>query len=186
VLRTRLSGEQTFRQLLGRVREATVRAFEHQEVPFEKLVEELRPERDPGRHPLFQVMLSLHNVQVPQFSLPGLTVTPLEVELGTAKFDLLLNMREEGGGLKAMLEYNADLFDGAQAARMLDHLGLLLGEAAARPDAPLSLLGRAVAEDEERRRGSEQAGLEEARLLKYRGARRKVAGAAPLRQEEVL
>jgi non-ribosomal peptide synthetase component F len=177
VLRTNLSGDPTFRQLLGRVRETATRAFTHQDMPFEKLVEELRPVRDTSRTPLFQVMLSMHSVQMPPLTMRGLTLEAREVELGASKFDLLLNLRDSGEGLQTALEFNADLFEESYAASLLRQLELLLKESVARPDAPLSALVCVVAEDERRQQSEREALLEEAGRRKYQVVRRKVAGA---------
>jgi non-ribosomal peptide synthetase component F len=182
VLRTRFDGDPTFRQLLRRVRETTLQAFTHQDVPFEKLVEELRPVRDTSRSPLFQVMLSMHNVGMPPLTMRGLTLIPREVELGASKLDLLLNVRDTEQGLRAALEFNADLFDESYAASLLRHLDLLLCEIAARPDARLSELAGVVAEDERRRQGEREAELEAAGRRKYQKVRRKVAVGTLLRQ----
>ncbi|HLL85429.1 MAG TPA: condensation domain-containing protein, partial [Longimicrobium sp.] len=105
-LRTDLSGDPTFVELLGRVREATLGAYEHQEVPFEKLVEELAPERSLSHHPLFQAVLSLQNAPRGAAELPGLRLTPWESAGGTTKFDLLLTASETSqGGLSGSWEY---------------------------------------------------------------------------------
>ena len=93
VLRTDLSGDPTFRELLGRVREAALGAYAHQDLPFEKLVEELGPERSLSHTPLFQVMFLLHNAPGEDLALPELSVAPLTVEADTAKFDLTLGRR---------------------------------------------------------------------------------------------
>jgi len=132
VLRTDLSGAPTFRALLGRVREAAVGAYGHQDVPFEQLVEELQPERSPNHPPLFQVMFVFQNVSTPTLSLPGLTSTPLAVNTETAKFDLSLYVEQDTEhGLRTTLEYSTDLFDAATMRRMLGHWQTLLESVAA-------------------------------------------------------
>jgi len=140
VLRTDCSNDPTFRELLDRVKQKAVDAYAHQEVPFEKLVEELQPERNIGGSPLFQVTFQLQNTPRSSIDLPGLTLSPVEAASGTAKFDLSLSMREEPGGLKATLEYNTDLFDGATISRMLGHLQVLLEGIVADPDRTISAL----------------------------------------------
>ncbi|TCP57968.1 amino acid adenylation domain-containing protein [Tumebacillus sp. BK434] len=138
VVRTDAGGNPTFRELLGRVKDSTLGAYSNQDVPFEKLVEELQPARDMSYSPLFQVMFVLQNADLPAFSLPGLTFRPLKIDTGTAKFDLTLIMVEEADGLSATLEYNTDLFDTATVERMAGHFKQLVTSIAAHPDLPLS------------------------------------------------
>ncbi len=133
VLRTDLSGNPTFRDLLQRVREVTLQAYDHQDVPFEKLVEELQPARDLRYSPLFQVMFVLQNVPLATQELPGFMISPLEVERGTAKFDVSLTLQETEQGLSGYLEYNTDLFDADTIERMLGHFLTLLEAVVADP-----------------------------------------------------
>ncbi|WPB76076.1 amino acid adenylation domain-containing protein [Archangium violaceum] len=138
VLRTRLKPEQTFRELLGQVREVVLEGLAHQDVPFERLVEELRPERDPSRSPLFQVMFVLQNVPMAELALPGLAMSPLEGTFApTAKFDLTLTFTETPRGLHTLLEYNTDLFDHGTATRILQQMRTLLEGIVARPEQQL-------------------------------------------------
>jgi amino acid adenylation domain-containing protein/non-ribosomal peptide synthase protein (TIGR01720 family) len=125
-LRTDLSGNPSFEELLRRVRETTIDAYARQDFPFEKLVEELQPERDPSRAPLFQVLFSLDDVRASDWRLPGVTATALEMESATSKFDLSLLMENTGGKLQAAIEYNTDLFDESTILRTLGHLENLL------------------------------------------------------------
>ena len=134
VLRTDLSGDPSFRELLGRVREVALGAYAHQDLPFEKLVEELQPERDMSHQPMFQAMFALQNAPMEVLELPHLTLSPLEIESGTAKFDLTLVMVDTEQGLTASLEYNTDLFDATTIARLLEHFQILLKGIAANPD----------------------------------------------------
>ncbi|HYG61060.1 MAG TPA: condensation domain-containing protein, partial [Thermoanaerobaculia bacterium] len=134
-LRVDLSGDPTFPELMERVRSVVLGAFAHQDLPFEKLVEELAPERRRARTPLFQVLFALQNARGGGLSLPGLTLVPFEVPGETAKFELTLSLEEVEGGLAANLEYDRDLWDAATIDRMLGHLGSLL---AAAPGARLS------------------------------------------------
>src|SRR5436305_509727 len=136
-LRSSLAGGLTFRALLRRVREGALAAFAHEEMPFDKLVEELQPEREAGRNPLFQVVLTLQNQPRPELTMGGLSLTRVEVETGTAKFDLTFSWSEEGGRLLGNIEYNAALFDGATAERLGRHFATLLAAAAADPGATL-------------------------------------------------
>jgi len=134
VLRTDLSGAPTFRELLGRVREVTLEAHAHQDLPFEKLVEVLQPERDLSHNPLFQVMFAFQNAPMEALVLPGLTVVPLEVESKAAQFDVTLSMEETGQGLKGVVEYNTDLFDGVTIERMIGHFETLLEGVVVNPE----------------------------------------------------
>ena len=140
VLRTDLSGDPTFRELLGRVREVAVAAYAHQDLPFERLVDALETVRDLGRSPLFQAMFNLHNAPAPPLALAGLTLELSDLDVGTAKFDVTLAMAEQEAGLVASLEYNADLFDAATAERMLGHFQAILEAVAADPGERLSRL----------------------------------------------
>ncbi len=141
VLRTDLSGDPGFRGLLGRVREAALAAYAHQDLPFERVVEEVNPPRDLSRSPLFQVLLALQNTPEGQLDLPGLAAAPFPgLESTVAKFDLSLWLREAPDGVRGSLEINRDLFDPATAKRLAGHLLTLLEGAAAAPDLPFSEL----------------------------------------------
>ncbi len=140
-LRVDLAGDPAFRALLARVRETTLGAFQHPDLPFEKLVEALAPERSLGHSPLFQVLFSLQTARQPAPALAGLEVSRLDIaEQDSAKFDLTMLLRESPGGLAAMLEYRTDLFDAATVRRMLDHYQLLLEGIAADPAQRISAL----------------------------------------------
>jgi amino acid adenylation domain-containing protein/non-ribosomal peptide synthase protein (TIGR01720 family) len=151
VMRADLGGEPSFRELLKRVREVALGAYAHQDVPFEMLVDQLRPERDMSHSPLFQVMLVLQNAprQAQELS-AGLTLDVIEADDGTARFDLTLTMVEDAGGLSGALEYNTDLFDAATIERMVEHLQVLLAAIVAEPDRSVSELP--LLTDVERRR----------------------------------
>ncbi|WP_163973487.1 non-ribosomal peptide synthetase, partial [Myxococcus sp. CA018] len=145
VLRTKVSAASSFRGLLAQVREVTLGAYAHQEVPFERLVEELQPERDLSRSPLFQVMLVLQNAPGGAVSLPGLKLEAAESTGKTSKFDLTLGLSETDEGLSGGLEFNSDLFEAETMERLLEHLRVLLDAAVARPEtrlAELPLMGR--------------------------------------------
>ena len=134
VLRSDLSGNPTFRELLQRVQKVALGAYAHQDLPFEKLVEALNPERDLSRHPLFQVMFVLQNAPMPEMKLAGLALRPVEVDIGTALFDLTLYLEETSGGLKGTLEFNSDLFDAETMRRLAGHYQTLLEAIVANPD----------------------------------------------------
>ncbi|MFL5381090.1 MAG: amino acid adenylation domain-containing protein, partial [Longimicrobiaceae bacterium] len=150
VLRTDLSGDPGFREVLRRAREVTLGAYEHQEVPFERLVAELQPERTQSHAPLFQVMLTLQNTEGRGDALAGLSVSGVEAELASAQFDLSLALRETAQGLRGGLNYNTDLFERGTALRMVGHLLRMLEQVAADADVRLSRL--ALAGPEERAR----------------------------------
>jgi hypothetical protein len=126
VLRTDLSKKPSVKELLQRVRQVTLGAYAHQDVPFEKLVEELAPARDLSRSPFFQAMLVLQNAPLPALALGELELAMLDVEQTTAKFDLTLSLRETEDGLRGALEYNADLFDPDTIERFIGHYHRLL------------------------------------------------------------
>jgi amino acid adenylation domain-containing protein len=140
VLRTDFIGDPSFRQLLALAREASLGAAAHQDLPFEKLVEELQPERDLSRSPLFQVMFALQNVRLEEAALSELQMEPAGEAPEIAKFDLTLFMSESAGGLGGSLEYNTDLFDSATIARMAGHFKRLLASVAEGPDRRVSAL----------------------------------------------
>ncbi|MFN6484869.1 MULTISPECIES: non-ribosomal peptide synthetase [unclassified Nostoc] len=138
VLRTDLSSNPSFKELLRRVREVTLDAYAHQDLPFEQLVEELQPERDLSHTPLFQVMLILQNAPMEVLKLPGVILSPMEVETETAMFDITLFLTETEQGLMGVFEYNSDLFDAATISRMQGHFQILLEGIVANPDRHLS------------------------------------------------
>jgi amino acid adenylation domain-containing protein len=140
VLRTDLSGKPTFKEALARVREVCLGAYTHQDLPFEKLVEELRPERDASRNPLFQVMFALQNATRPFCGIPSLPVEPFEIESTRSPFDLSLFLRERGGKYIGYIEYSTDLFDAFTVERMADHFCTLLEGILGNPDRPISVL----------------------------------------------
>jgi amino acid adenylation domain-containing protein len=140
VLRGDLSGDPGFRELLARVKSLATGAYAHQDLPFEKLVEELEPERQLSHAPLFQVMFVLQNAPVPALDLAGLTFAPLPARSGTSKFDLSLYFWEGGAQLAGHFEYNTDLFDPATVARLADHFVLLLEGVLADPGQRVSEL----------------------------------------------
>jgi amino acid adenylation domain-containing protein len=147
-LRVNLSGKPTFRELLTQVREVTLGAYAHQDVPFDRLVDELHVPRDLSRTPLFQVMFALQNAPMPAIELPDLHLLPLEAEGATAKFDLTLSLIETADGLQGLFEYNTDLFESATIVRMTIHLLTLLNSLVQRPDVRLSDLALLTAAEQ--------------------------------------
>jgi amino acid adenylation domain-containing protein len=150
VLRTDLGGDPSFRETLRRAREVTLGAYEHQEVPFERLVAELQPERTLSHAPLFQVLLTLQNAGGGGAALPGLSVSGVEAERASAKFDLSLVLTATSRGLRGGLTYSTDLFERGTVERMLGHLVRVLEQVVA--DADVSLSRLALAGPEERAR----------------------------------
>ncbi|MBV9110478.1 MAG: amino acid adenylation domain-containing protein, partial [Gemmatimonadetes bacterium] len=140
VLRTRLGGDPAFREVLRSVRETTLGAWEHQDVPFEKLVEELQPERSLGHNPLFQAFFALQNLEGEPLRLPGLSVAEVPQEGAKAVFDLSLFLTRGQEGVEGALVYATDLFDAGTAERMARHLAVLLEAAAADPARRVSAL----------------------------------------------
>jgi amino acid adenylation domain-containing protein/FkbH-like protein len=140
VLRADLSGDPSFRELLDRVKMGALEAYEHQDFPFEKLVQELRPERDLSRQPLFQVMFALQNMPGGTPNLPGIDLHWISGEGATSKFDLSLFLFETANGLSGWFEYATGLFDPATMERMLRQFKLVLENAVSTPDAQLSEL----------------------------------------------
>ncbi|MEU7481581.1 non-ribosomal peptide synthase/polyketide synthase [Lentzea sp. NPDC042327] len=149
VLRSTVDGATTFREFLGQVRGGVLDAFAHQDVPFERVVDELRPERDTSRTPLFQAMVILQNTPDAAPDLPGLQVEDLPLPVVAANFDLTWEFQEDSDALHAAVNYNTDLFDLATVERMAGHLRVLLTAAVADPDRPLSDLPL-MDEDEQR------------------------------------
>lgn len=163
VLRTNLAGDPTFRELLDRVRDVTLAAYAHQDVPFEKLVEELQPVRSLGQNPLFQVVFALQNTPMAQLVLPGLILSPMELETKTSRFDLELyvwkctdNFRnlwgkgwQQSDGLRGVVVYNTDLFDSPTIAALRQHFQTLLEGVAVNPDTPLSALPLLTSEEQQ-------------------------------------
>ena len=137
VIRTDFSGNPAFRELLHRVRHVTIEAFSHDELPFEKLVEELRPERSAGISPFFQHLFIHRNTSGLDWHIPGLELTPLEVHQGGAKFDLTLSVLESDHELSATLEYSRDLFKRNTVERMAANYVQLLTSAVEQPDCPV-------------------------------------------------
>ncbi|HEU0078355.1 MAG TPA: condensation domain-containing protein, partial [Longimicrobiaceae bacterium] len=140
VLRTSLAGDPTGRELLRRVRETTLGAFAHQDVPFEKLVEELAPERSLQHTPLFQVMFNFQNLEESTLDIGGGAVAPLRWSGEAAKFDLSLTAREERGRFGAFVTFRADLFAPETVERMLEHFATLAGALAGDPERPAATL----------------------------------------------
>ncbi|HYG64672.1 MAG TPA: amino acid adenylation domain-containing protein, partial [Thermoanaerobaculia bacterium] len=178
VLRTDLSGDPKFMELLDRVRETTLGAYLHQDLPFDKLVEVLKPGRSLGHSPLFQVKCTLQNVPRSTLSLPGLGIEAVEAHRGKAQIDLLLNLFEMSGGVRASMEYNADLFDAPTIAKMLSAYELVLSTAASRPEARVSELLEVLAAADRSRRVEKAKSFDDTFRSQLRGAGRRRSGQA--------
>ncbi|MDZ7963735.1 MAG: amino acid adenylation domain-containing protein [Nostoc sp. DedSLP03] len=140
VLRTRLEDNPSFEQLLAQVRKTTLQAYEHQDVPFEHVVEALQPQRSMSYSPLFQVMFMLQNAPMGELELPGVSLSELEQERTIAKFDLTLDISETSAGLECEWEYNTDLFDRSTIERMASHFENLLSAIVDNPQQRVSEL----------------------------------------------
>ncbi|MGH7833764.1 MAG: non-ribosomal peptide synthetase, partial [Candidatus Binatia bacterium] len=139
VLRTDLSGNPTLRETLARVRKTVVDALGNQELPFERLIEHLHPERDPGRAPLVQILFNFYNTLLGKIDLAGLSWMPFEIEQGAAQFDLTVTI-DPDTLRKIVVTYNTDLYDRATIGRMLDHYERILRAVIMDPDQPVATL----------------------------------------------
>ncbi|HET6229654.1 MAG TPA: amino acid adenylation domain-containing protein [Longimicrobiaceae bacterium] len=148
-LRGDLSADPGFRDLVAQARETTLGAYTHQDLPFEKLVEEVGVERSQSYTPIFQVMFALQNAPAGELELSGVHLSPRRVDRGTSKFDLTLDLQEAGDEILATFEYALDLFDPATIERMGGHFRTLLGGLVAEPDRPVSTV-EILSDDEER------------------------------------
>src|SRR5262249_31967385 len=149
VMRTDVSGNPSFAHLLGRVRETALGAYDHQDLPFERLVEELHPGRDVDRNPLFQVVFAVQNAPWEPPALPGLDVSLFARETASTRFDLEVHIFGLGDGIAASFTYNADLFEAGTIERMAKQYVRLLESAVRSPETrvgELSLVGEGEAE----------------------------------------
>ncbi|HEX5735288.1 MAG TPA: condensation domain-containing protein [Blastocatellia bacterium] len=176
VLRTEVPGDVSFSDLLGLVREVVLGAEAHQYVPFEKLVEELHVQRDPSRHPLFQVIFNLQTAPPSSFELPGLVLTPIEANNGTVKFDMAIFLARIPEGLFGSFFYNTDLFEASTIARMAEDYETLLRTVAARPGARLGELQEMLSQENQRKRALRLNELKRSNLQRLKAVRRKGAG----------
>ncbi|MEA5602478.1 amino acid adenylation domain-containing protein [Nostoc sp. UHCC 0252] len=149
ILRNNLSGNPTFREFLHRVREVTLDAYAHQDLPFEMLVEKLQPERDLSRNPLYEVMFVLQNTPTTVQEVSGLTLRTLEFDSGTAQLDIFLSMSESQEGLTGCLEYNTDIFDSTTIIQFINNFQTLLANIVANPEQHLSELSLLTPSEQE-------------------------------------
>ncbi|MEO6238547.1 MAG: amino acid adenylation domain-containing protein [Vicinamibacterales bacterium] len=170
-LRTTLAGNPTFTQLLARVRTTALNAYAHQELPFDKLVEALRPPRDRARNPIVQVLIVMQNETSQPFTLPDLTVSRFDLPIESSRFDLVLFLRESPD-LAGMWLYNPDLFEAGTIARLSDDYRRLLDAVVRTPAAPLETLD-VRGEEEEKQKQMEKKDYEQAQISRLRTMRRK-------------
>lgn len=150
VLRTDLSGDPSFQELLSRVRTVAMDAYAHQDLPFEKLVAELRLQRDLSRTPIFQVAFVFQNTPFPSMNVPGLNIKLLPIDRRAAQFDLSLIVNESKKGLEGAFEYNTDIFESSTIERMSSSFQSLLADAVNHPSKRLSMLA-IMSENEQQR-----------------------------------
>jgi amino acid adenylation domain-containing protein len=172
VLRTDLSGNPSFRDVLKRVREVTLGAYAHQDLPFEKLVAQLQPERHLGQTPLYQVWFVLQNAPMPVVELPNLTLSLLEIETGTVRHDLKLDLTETPEGIQGFFEYKTDLFEASTIARMTQLYETLLDTVIKQPDIELNALARVLENIEKQQQLVQEAEFKTARRQKLGSIRR--------------
>jgi non-ribosomal peptide synthetase component F len=141
-LRTRLDGNPSFREVMRRARVTALGAYAHQDLPFEKVVEALRPKRDPSYNPLFQVNFRAQASERPALRLAGIRAQPIAVDIGFSRFDLALEVELGEHELTGYFEYDRDLFDADSISALIEDLGALLAEIGAQPDAPILALKR--------------------------------------------
>ena len=172
VLRADLSGIPSFRALLARVRDVTLEAYDHQDLPFEKLVEDLQPERNLSHMPLFQVAFGVDNTPKHALELAGLHQAPLPFDYESVRFDLTLWIVEKAGNLHAYWTYSTDLFDAGTITRMHEHYQALLHSIVANPEAPIDMLDMQTQDEKEHIRQREES-LQKSHLTKLLNVSRK-------------
>jgi acyl carrier protein len=182
-LRTDLSGDPTFRDLLQRVRETALGAYAHQDMPFDKLVEELQPERSLSHNPLVQVLFVMQNIPRPRRELPGLELMPFEVPITRSKFDLAVFMVESGKDLTSNWLYSTDVFEETTIRRIAAHFETLLRHAISAPETRLSVL-EFVTPEEQQQRGEKTQQRKQSQLKKLMTLEPKAVSLSRDRSEE--
>lgn len=178
VMRTDLSGDPSFRELLKRVRDVALGAYAHQDIPFDKVVEAVKPERDMSYTPLFQILFVLQNASRQVFKLSGMTISLMKIDSGMAKFDLALFMNETKSGLTGTWVYNPDLFEESTITRLSGHFKTLLRSIVAHPDARLSALDM-LTETEKEQQNLEKRERKEAKLKRLKNLEPKAVDLSP-------
>ncbi|MDX3229588.1 non-ribosomal peptide synthetase [Streptomyces sp. ME19-01-6] len=183
-IRVDLTGNPTFRELLRRTRETTLSAYDHRELPFERLVQVVGPRRSLSHAPIMQVKLVLHNVPEEMLDLPGLRLTPFEVSRGTSQLDLNLRVAEEATGLRLSAEYDAELFPAATVRSLLAQLRVVLERATEAPDTLLTDLSEQLTAEQEREGTRRHGEREAASVRRLRAARRRPLRVKGTQEEE--
>ncbi|HEY9404501.1 MAG TPA: amino acid adenylation domain-containing protein [Pyrinomonadaceae bacterium] len=178
VLRTDLSGNPSFEQLLGRVRDVTLEAYAYQDLPFGRLVDALKVERSLQHTPLFQIKFVFQNALAQPFQLPNLTVSMLDINGGTSKFDLTLTLWEEDETIKGWFEYNADLYEATTIARLGVEFETILREVADRPGLTLKALDEILDAAKRERHAAEESARAEALAQRFKTVRRRAISVA--------
>jgi non-ribosomal peptide synthetase component F len=173
-LRVKLEGNPTFREVLGRVRAVVLGAYAHQELPFDKLVEVLQPERSPSYTPVFQVKLVFQNVPMPDLRLPEVTLEMLPHEDRAVEFDLILSVAETARGLVATLKYRTDLFTATTITRWLDQWETLLHTVVAQPEVTLDALDEVLRESDQERQRRQIEALDQASGRMFKSIQRRL------------
>jgi non-ribosomal peptide synthetase component F len=174
VLRTDLSGNPTFRELLVRVRDVALGAYANQDVPFEKVVDALKPERSLARQPLFQFKIDLQNAPVSSLHLPGFTLSPLDIVITVTHTDVTLSMLDSGDVITGFIQYSTDLFDHSAIKRVLDHYQMVLNRVVTEPAAQLSTLKEMIAAADVHHRTTKEEEYKDFRQRKLKNIKRRV------------
>jgi len=173
VLRSDLSGNPTFTELLGRVREVALEAYAHQDTPFDKIVEAIKPDRELDRNPLFQVMFGFQNAPTQPIELPGLSIGRMGIDNKTSVFDLSLYMTRQGNKLVGAMRYNTDLFEPSTVGRILDAFKLVLQTVVKAADVRVDALFGLIESEERAQAAAKEQELEQARIEMFTKVRRR-------------
>lgn len=184
VLRTDLSGNPAFRELLVRVRDVALGAYANQDVPFEKVVDALKPERSLARQPLFQFKIDLQNAPVSSLHLPGFTLSPLDIVITVTHTDVTLSMLDSGDVITGFIQYSTDLFDHSTIKRMLDHFQMILTRVVAEPEVQLSTLKEMIAEADVHHRATKEEEYKDFRQRKLKNIKRRVLSGSTASSED--
>jgi hypothetical protein len=176
-MRVNLSGDPTFRELLQRTREVTLDAYANKEVPFDRLVEALKLERNLRHAPLFQMKIDLLSMPRPDLNATQLSVTPLMVDTGGSHLDLIVSLADTQGGLTGLLLYNTDLFGPNTVSRFFNQFESLLAHIVAQPDAKLSVLTKSLAGADKQRAKRREEGFRKSKIEKLKNLKRGGANA---------